>query len=343
MKFIRFQICTLVLATSASIGASAQMTTSHAARKPAPKPVTASVPSVGKPVAKVNGTVLTDRDLLRQMLTDFPYARQHGGKFPKGMEGDMRDKALTEIVFDELVYQEALRRKLTIPPAKLDSEVAAFRKQFASKEDFQKYLQAEQGGSMANLREKSKRALLIEKVLQTDVKQKSKVMESEVRAYYDKNPDHFRKGETISIQTISLVIPDDATEKQKTEIRKRAEELLKQAKATKDYEGFGVLAEKSSEDDWRVMMGDHHTIFRGTMPASVEKVAFALKPGQTSDLIQTENSWCIVRLNAHEDARLMPYAEVHAQIKQDMEAQRSMEARRQLAARLQKNAKIELL
>src|SRR4030095_3734494 len=39
--------------------------------------------ATGKPVARVNGTVLTDRDLLREMLTIFPYARQHGGKFPE--------------------------------------------------------------------------------------------------------------------------------------------------------------------------------------------------------------------------------------------------------------------
>ena len=33
----------------------------------------------GKEVAKVNGTVLTDKDLLREMYIIFPYARQHNG------------------------------------------------------------------------------------------------------------------------------------------------------------------------------------------------------------------------------------------------------------------------
>jgi len=35
-----------------------------------------------KPVARVNGAVLTDRDLLREMYAIFPYAQQHNG-FPK--------------------------------------------------------------------------------------------------------------------------------------------------------------------------------------------------------------------------------------------------------------------
>ena len=340
MKF-RLQLAALLLVLLSSIGGLAQMARSHSA-KPAARAVPVST-TQAKPVARVNGTVLTARDLLRQMLTDFPYARQHGGRFPKAIEGDMRDKALQEIVVDELMYQEALRRKLTVSPAKLQAEMRAFRKQFATKEEFQQYLKLEQGGSMANLSAKTSRALLIEQVMRTDVMAKTRVSVAEVRAYYDKHPEHFRRSETIAIQTISLVIPDNSTEKEKAEIRKRAEELLKEAKATKDYEGFGVLAEKKSEDDWHVMMGDHHTIFPGSMPPPVEKAAFAMKPGQISDLIQTENSWCIVRLNAHEDARLLPFAEVRPQIKQDMEAQKTGAARAQLVQRLTKNSKIELL
>ena len=68
-----------------------------------------------KPVARVNGAVLTDRDLLREMYTIFPYAQQHNG-FPKAQEAAIRQGALEMIIFEELVYQEAVRRKLTVPP-----------------------------------------------------------------------------------------------------------------------------------------------------------------------------------------------------------------------------------
>ncbi len=54
----------------------------------------------GKPVAKVNGTVLTDRDLLREMYAIFPYAKQHNG-FPKAQEAGIRQGALEMIIFEE--------------------------------------------------------------------------------------------------------------------------------------------------------------------------------------------------------------------------------------------------
>src|SRR5208337_4500806 len=61
-----------------------QMAVSHVptATPAAPSAEVATVPPE-KPVARVNGTVLTDHDLLREMYTVFPYARQHNGGFPK--------------------------------------------------------------------------------------------------------------------------------------------------------------------------------------------------------------------------------------------------------------------
>ena len=59
-----------------------------------------------RPVARVNGAVLTDRDLLREMYAIFPYAQQHNG-FPKAQEAEIRQGALEMIIFEELVYQEA--------------------------------------------------------------------------------------------------------------------------------------------------------------------------------------------------------------------------------------------
>jgi hypothetical protein len=48
---------------------------------------------------------------------------------------------------------------------------------------------------------------------------------------------------------------------------------------------FGVLAEKISEDDFRVMMGDHHSVDRAKLPPQVLQAVSAMQPGQVSDLV----------------------------------------------------------
>jgi peptidyl-prolyl cis-trans isomerase SurA len=89
----------------------------------------------------VNGSVLTDIDLVREEYAIFPYARQHNG-IPKDLEPEIRDGALKMIIFEELVYQEALRRKMTVPAAKMQKAEVDFRKQFATPEEFNAFCRA---------------------------------------------------------------------------------------------------------------------------------------------------------------------------------------------------------
>src|ERR1035438_9835932 len=84
------------------------------------------------------------------------------------------------IIFEELVYQEAGRRKLTISAARLDSAEADFRKQFHSPDEYDQYIQAEMHGSGQALRQQIKRSLLIEEVLKAEVEDKSAVTLAEV-------------------------------------------------------------------------------------------------------------------------------------------------------------------
>src|SRR5215470_3186064 len=300
-----------------------------------------TITPTGKPVARINGTVLTDRDLLREMMTIFPYAGQHGGKFPQSMEADIRRGALDMIEFDELVYQEAVRRNFRVSSTRLDVGMKAFREQFNGSDEYRAYLKAECNGSTAQLREKIRRSMMIEDLLQVEVTRKATVRDEDVKSFYQKNPARFYSPESVSVQTISLVIPDNATPQQQASIRKRAQEALRQARSTKGYEDFGMLAEQLSEDDWRVMMGDHNFITREQMPPEAAKIAFTLKTGQVSELIRAENSWCILRVNGHRDAQQATYDQVRVSLKKELVANKVETLRRTLHQQLRKTAKVE--
>ena len=299
--------------------------------------------ATGKPVARVNGAVLTDHDLLREMLSIFPYARQHGGKFPDAMEADIRRGALSTIEFEELVFQEAGRRGMNVSSSRLDRAIKAFRDQFGSKEEFQSYLKEECGNSMTKLRAKVRRSIMIDDLLLAEVGQKAIVAEEQVRSVYEKNPARFVSPESVTLQTISIAIPDRSTPQQEGASRKLAEDALRQARKTKNYEEFGMLAEKISEDDWHVMMGDHQSITREQMPPEAAKAAFSMRPGEISDLIRTENSWCILRVNGRQDARKITYEQVKDSLKKELQANRVETLRQALHQRLRKTAKIEEL
>jgi len=295
-----------------------------------------------KPVARVNGTVLTDRDLLREMYAIFPYAQQHNG-FPKAQEAEIRQGALEMIIFEELVYQEAARRKLAIPAEKLNRAEADFRAQFKSPDQYQQYLQTEMHGSEQQLRQKMRRSLLIEHVLKTDVEDKSAVSLAEVQAYYAKNEVRYQQGETFTFQSISVLPPLKPTAEQAKQARTKAEDALRQAKTTKSYQEFGLLAEKISEDDFRVNLGDHKVVSSDKLPPQVVKALQAMSSGQVSGLIQIESAYTIIRLNAHTPARKRPLSEVKNDLKTDLQKSKYEKLRSNLAKQLRAKAKIELV
>jgi parvulin-like peptidyl-prolyl isomerase len=343
MKY-SLSICAVsLLALSCANG---QMVSSHAptAVRTAPAAATpgSGIQVTGKPVVLVNGTALTDRDLVREMFALFPYAKLHNG-FPKAQEPEIRRGAMEMIIFEELVYQDAVRRRIAIAPERVNKEERKFERQFGSQAEFDQFLVTDMGGTKAKLRQQIKRSLLIESVLKSDVEAKSVVTASEARAFYDKNPKAFEHGEDFSIQTISIIPPATANPETLKEARKRAEDALQKAKATKSYKEFGLLAEQLSDDDFHVSMGDHKVVERNKLPPEVVKAALAMQPGQVSELLQLGTAYTFFRLNSHVMPGKVKFEEVKEELISGLQKEKYEKTRVALGKQLRQNAKIEKL
>jgi parvulin-like peptidyl-prolyl isomerase len=345
---MRLQLTIAMLMILGSLTVSAQVA-SHAPTQLAsgagtslPPAKMAGVQVTGKTVARVNGAVLTDRDLVREMFAIFPYAKQHNG-FPEGLEPQIRKGALDMIIFEELVYQEAKRRNIAIPPERMARAERDFRKQFPSQEVYEQFIKVELNGSQKALREKIRRSLLIETLLNAEVVDKSKVTVAQAKAFYDKNPAKFEREELFHIQSISILPPANASADILKEARQRAEDALRQAKAARSYQDFGLLAEKLSDDDFRVNMGDHKPCGRDQLPPDVVKAALAMKPGDVSGLIQLGTAYTLFRLDSHTAAGKVPFVDVKSQVQSDLQKERVEKLRSGLGRQLRKDARIETL
>jgi peptidyl-prolyl cis-trans isomerase SurA len=347
---MKFRSAVIAIALSASMMAqmpSAPMASSHSSMAPSTSSTGGLLPMTqdqmaSKVAIRINGSELSELDVRREMVTIFPYAMQHNG-FPKDIEPQIRKGAVEMIIFEELLYQEAKRLNISVSPDKLAKAQAAFRKQFPTKSGFQQYLKVECKGSEQVLREKVRRSLLIDKMLKNEVNAKAVVTPAMVRAYYDKQGKEFEHGETVDLQTISIVPPQGASKDVVAGAKAKAQEIAKQAKQTKNYEQFGILAENVSDDDWHTHMGDRKTMDVKKLPPMVAKIATTMKVGTVSDLIEVGNAWVIVRLNAHKTAGKTPFAEVQKKLSSDLQKQKTLDVRASLNQKLRKDAKIDVL
>jgi len=90
-------------------------------------------------------------------------------------------------------------------------------------------------------------------------------------------------------------------------------------------------------------MGDHKTVAKDKLPPQVVKALSALKPGQVSDLIQIENAYTIIRLNAHVPAGNQSFDQVKVQLRKDLQKEKYESLRAALDKSLRAKAKVEVL
>jgi peptidyl-prolyl cis-trans isomerase D len=117
-------------------------------------------------------------------------------------------------------------------------------------------------------------------------------------------------------------------------VKAKAEDVLKQAKSGAD---FAELAKKFSEDDSNAKQGGDLDYFgKGRMVPEFDQVAFAMEPGQTSDLVKTQFGYHIIKLVDKKAAATRPINDVRAQIADQLAYERAQAQAATLAQNLEK-------
>jgi peptidyl-prolyl cis-trans isomerase C len=167
---------------------------------------------------------------------------------------------------------------------------------------------------------------------------KINVSDTEVQKYYDDNPSKFEQPEMVRASHILLATRDpetnkDLTEEQKAAKHKKAEEVLKRAKAGDD---FAKLAKENSEDPGSKDKGGEYQFARGQMVPEFEAAAFSLKPNQVSDIVTTQFGYHIIKLSEKMPARKVELAKVAPDIKDYLKSQQLQKRQQDLQDYMQK-------
>jgi len=169
-----------------------------------------------------------------------------------------------------------------------------------------------------------------------------RVTDEEVRAYYDQNIAKYRHENRAEVSHI-LFRTEGKTDAEVEEIRKKAEDVLKQARGKAKFED---LAKQYSEDGSKDKGGDLGWLVPGQTVAEFEKVIFSAPIKAVSDLVKTPYGFHIIRVNQRETARTEPFEEVRASIVPLLTAQKADRAVSDLAdkiaAHIRQNPRVTL-
>ena len=149
-----------------------------------------------------------------------------------------------------------------------------------------------------------------------------KIDPEEVRKYYESNLSRYGEPEQRRASHILIAVKSGASEEDRRKARERAEAIL--ARVRKSPASFAEVAKKESGDPGSAPKGGDLGFFsRGMMVRPFEEAAFRLKPGQISDLVESDFGFHIIMLTGIKPGRMKTLEQVRPQIELELKKQQA--------------------
>ncbi|HKY21585.1 MAG TPA: peptidylprolyl isomerase [Vicinamibacterales bacterium] len=187
-------------------------------------------------------------------------------------------------------------------------------------------------GNKESYRVPDRRKIRFVRISAADLAGTIKVSRADVERVYNERLGSYTTPEQIRASHILLTTEG----KQDAAVRTQAEQVLKAVKAGGD---FAALAKKHSQDASNAQQGGDLDYFaRGRMVPAFETAAFALKPGETSDLVKTEFGYHIIKVTDRKPAIVRAlsepdvYKEIETQLLREQAEQQTVKVAAAIAA-----------
>jgi len=278
----------------------------------AAKPVPAQLPDV---IARVNGETISKKD-----FEDAVQSAEHqaGAQVPPDQRDGVYRQILDQLIGYKLLLQESKARKIDVPDADIEARILSLKQQFPTEDAFKQAL-VQRHLTVEQIKTDARQSMAVSKLVDGEIASKVAVKPEDVQAFYQQNPQNFMESEKVHASHILISAPKTADAATRAKARAKAESILKDVHAGKD---FSALAKQNSEDPGSAANGGDLGFFQqGQMVPQFNDVAFSLKPGAVSNVVETDFGYHIIKVVEKQPGRTVPIDEAKPRIEQYLEAQ----------------------
>jgi len=290
--------------------------------------------------AVVNGDVVTLSELVARAGVDYRRADAHS---PGPARDRARVKALQAaydlVVAERLVEAEVKTLGIDVTEAQIDGAIEDVKKRNNLSDDMLKNALATEGLDVKSYRDRLRKDFENHMLISSKVQNRVKVTDDDVKGYYQSHPKEFAGDDQVKLRLILLAVPAGARGDEEARAKASGEVVLARLAAGED---FSDLAKQVSQGPGAASGGDLGWVKKGTMPIDLERVAFALTPGQNSGLVRAKTGWIILKADERRTANAPPLDELKERIREKLIAQQGETYRKQYIEELKRGAVIEL-
>ena len=229
---------------------------------------------------------------------------------------EIRLAAINDLIDRQLILQEFKTKGYQIPDYFVDQRVSTLiREEFGGdRQAFLRTLQA-QGYTLDRFKQLEKDKIIVQEMRRSAIKGAININENQIEDYYKEHAEQYSTPEQIKLRMLVIRGSGDNAGP-----RKMIEEIREKIVSGAE---FGDLAKMYSQGSEQESGGDWGWVDRKKMNEDLTKVAFNLKPGQVSKVIEVGGSYYLLFVEAKKTASAKPLKDLHDEIEKAlMQAER---------------------
>ncbi len=290
-----------------------------------------ALPAAGKVVEeiviKVNDAIVTKSDFDKRLQSTIEgMRREYKGPDLEQQIKDVPQKLLDQME-DELLLIEKAKQMYQVDMI-VDNQVENFMKEnnLKTKDELAKALQAE-GMTMEQFRNQVLFIYVPEFMKSREIRSRISISTDEINQFYKDHKAEMGGKPQVQLQEIFVSNRDHNADQAKAVAATVQQELAK-------GKAFGDLAAQYSQSYSRSAKGEAGWFTPSDLSSDISKAVFALKAGDTTDLIPTSTGWFIFRVEAKKDAKTPTLDEVRDQIVEALKEEKFQKAYKDYIAEL---------
>lgn len=291
-------------------------------------------------VARGTGLEIRESELQLRLRRSIAEITHTGRTVSAADEKILSRRLLDQLIFTRLAAARATPADRTRAQFESRAFIDGLQRRLGSSNALAQQLRAVGLTETAFRAEKLEEALALA-VSEREVRGSIYIPDSEIQKYYDANRERWKQPEQVRVAHLLLANVNEKGEPLSTaQIAERKAQLLKFRQQVLAGTNFATLIRAHSDDTATRASGGEYTLSRAQMDPVFETAAFALQPGELSELVSTPYGVHLIQGRERIPVTNLPLAMVTADIR-GLLIQREMEVRMpDYADRLRREAKV---
>jgi parvulin-like peptidyl-prolyl isomerase len=229
-------------------------------------------------------------------------------------ERELRARAVEELVERQLILNEFKTGGYNLPESYIEDQIAKDIRNYGNRLTLTKTLQA-QGLTFENYRQRIRERVILSAMTDHFIPRDPIISPFKMEMYYKEHTDKFKLEDQVKLR---MIVITNHTADAGFSPKELAQEIL-----AKLNEGapFSEMAKIYSQGSQSVEGGDWGWVERSVLRPDLAEVAFALKPGERSKVVEKSDGCYIMLVEDAKVAHTKPISEVRSEIESALKAE----------------------